>query len=178
MQTASYGSQGQEHGAVMQCLACPEAGPVSLWGLQGKFRYSVGDFLGSMGTCIRKPSVIAGRMGLPSGWAPGIRCIALHFCPPLWSLPSPATFSLLPSAGVTGSVTINNVPLVGFTIYSLEMKPDFFKRYAPSSTQYRLWGIRELRDFKLFTLRQRAKIQSTEVIYSRLQSASESGIEP
>lgn len=87
-------------------------------------------------------------------------------------------FSLLPSAEVTGSVTISDIPLVGFTIYSLEMKPDFFKRYAPSSTQYRLRGIRELRDFKLFTLRQRAKIQSTEVIYSRLQSASESGIEP
>ncbi|KAF5921354.1 hypothetical protein HPG69_019403 [Diceros bicornis minor] len=30
--------------------------------------------------------------------------------------------------GLTGSVTINNVPLEGFTIYSLEMKMSFFKR--------------------------------------------------
>lgn len=57
-----------------------------------------------------------------------------------------------PLAGLTGSVTIDNIPLNGFIIYSLEMTMSFFERYVPTYAQKTLGGIRGLTDVKLFTL--------------------------
>ena len=48
-------------------------------------------------------------------------------------------------------MTINNIPLKGFTIYSLEMKMSFFERYVPTYSQKALGRTGELRDFTLFS---------------------------
>lgn len=51
--------------------------------------------------------------------------------------------ALPPTSGLIGPVTINDIPLESFTIYSLELKMSFFKRYVPPSAQDTL-EIREL----------------------------------
>lgn len=56
------------------------------------------------------------------------------------------TFSYPFPAGLTGSVTINNMPLQGFAIYSLEMTMSFFERYVPPYTRETLGGIGGLAD--------------------------------
>ena len=39
----------------------------------------------------------------------------------------------LPAAGLIGPVTLDKIPLNWFTIYSLELKTQFFKKYVPSN---------------------------------------------
>ena len=45
----------------------------------------------------------------------------------------PSYLCSLHSAGLIGPVTVDKIPLSRFTIYSLEMKMTFFKKYVPSN---------------------------------------------
>ena len=45
----------------------------------------------------------------------------------------PSYLCCLPPAGLIGPVTLDKIPLDWFTIYSLELKMRFFKKYLPSN---------------------------------------------
>lgn len=55
-------------------------------------------------------------------------------CSTLENVHASLTFPFLPS-GIIGGVRLNDVFLSNFTIYSLEMKMDFFNRYVHSYSQ-------------------------------------------